>query len=439
MKGELHFDAVVIGAGSAGLTAATRLAEGGARVCVLAKGIGSTHLAPGTVDVLGYAPDLVEEPARALSELVAAHPDHPYALMGVESVAPALQWFAGRIADGPQPGYRYVGDLEHNHLLPTAVGVLRPSALVPETMAEGDMRRREPVCIVGTSVLRDFHAALCAANLEAAGIAARAVDVELALDRVDANALGLARRFDDPDFRAAFAAQVTPLLSGDERVGLPAVLGLRDPHGAWADLQRRLGRGVFEIPTLPPSVPGMRAFEALRTALSAAGGRLILGSEVLGAERDGARVSAVRAHAAGHDVTYHARWFVLATGGFASGAIALGSDWITRETTLDLPVRGAPAPGEQRFVGNYLAEQPMARVGVAVDGTLRAEGTENVLVAGASLPGAIPWREGSGEGIALASGHRAAEVVLAEDSAMGLERPEADRLTQDAGLDAPRR
>jgi len=410
----LHFDTVVIGAGTAGLTAATRLAEGGARVCVLAKGIGSTHLAPGTVDVLGYAPDRVEEPARALSELVAARPDHPYALMGVESVAPALQWFAGRIADGPQPGYRYVGDLERNHLLPTAVGVLRPSALVPETMAEGDMRTREPVCIVGTRSLRDFHASLCAANLETAGIAARAIEVELELDRADVNSLGLARRFDDPEFRAAFAAQLAPHLHGDERVGLPAVLGVRDPHGAWADLQRRLGRGIFEIGTLPPSVPGMRAFEALRTALRSAGGRLILGAEVIGAEREGGRISAVRAHAAGHDVRYHARWFVLATGGFASGAIALGSDWITRETVLGLPLRGAPAPGDPRFVGEYLAEQPMARVGVAVDGALRAEGAENVLVAGASLPGAVPWQEGSGEGIALSSGHRAAEVVLAE-------------------------
>jgi glycerol-3-phosphate dehydrogenase subunit B len=387
-------------------------------VCVLAKGIGSTHLAPGTVDVLGYAPDRVEDPARALSELAAARPDHPYALMGVESVAPALQWFGQCIDRGPQPGYRYVGDLESNHLLPTAVGVLRPSALVPETMAEGDMRTREPVCIVGTRVLRDFHATLCAANLETAGIAARAIEVDLSLDRADANALGLARRFDDPDFRAAFAAQVTPLLHGDERVGLPAVLGLRDPHGAWADLQRRLGRGVFEIPTLPPSVPGMRAFEALRTALRSAGGRLILGSEVVGAERDGARVSAVRAHAAGHDIRYHARWFVLATGGFASGAIALGSDWVTRETVLGLTLRGAPEPGERRFAGEYLADQPMARVGVAVDGALHAEGVENVLVAGASLPGAVPWQEGSGEGIALSSGYRAAEVVLAEDSAM---------------------
>src|SRR3954469_7166104 len=112
MSPSLTYDVVVGGAGVAGLTAATRLAEGGARVCVLAKGIGSTHLAPGTVDVLGYAPDLVEEPARALSELVAARPDHPYALVGVESVAPALHWFSERVAEGPQPGYRYVGDLE---------------------------------------------------------------------------------------------------------------------------------------------------------------------------------------------------------------------------------------------------------------------------------------------------------------------------------------
>jgi glycerol-3-phosphate dehydrogenase subunit B len=65
-------------------------------------------------------------------------------------------------------------------------------------------------------------------------------------------------------------------------------------------------------------------------------------------------------------------------------------------------------------VGRYFDEQPMARVGVAVDGDLRSEGADNVVVAGAALPGAIPWREGSGEGIALASGYRAAQVVGAQ-------------------------
>jgi glycerol-3-phosphate dehydrogenase subunit B len=417
MKSELHFDAVVIGAGTAGLVAGTRLAEGGARVCVLAKGVGSTHLAPGTVDVLGYGPERVEDPGHAVGELIAARPDHPYALIGAEAIGESLAWFADRVAEGPLPGYRYLGGLERNHLLPTAVGVVRPSTLVPETMAGGDLRSGEALCIVGSRVLRDFHAALCAANLGKAGFDARSVEVAFEADRADQNSLGLARRFDDAAWRAAFAAQLGPLLKPGERVGLPAVLGLTDPHGVWSDLEQRLGRHVFEIPTLPPSVPGIRLFELLRAALRRNGGRLVLGSEVVGAERADGRLVAVRGHASGRDVRYIAPSFVLATGGFASGAIELGSDWVTRETALGLPLRGEPARGEPRFVNEYLAEQPMARVGVAVDAQLRAEGAENVAVAGAALPGAVPWRELSGEGIAVSSGYRAASTLLSTATA----------------------
>jgi glycerol-3-phosphate dehydrogenase subunit B len=418
VRNELHFDVVVIGAGTAGLVAGACLAEGGARVCVLAKGVGSTHLAPGTVDVLGYAPERVESPGEALAEFAAARPDHPYALVGPSVVGEALEWFSGRVSSGPFEGYRYLGGLDRNVLLPTAVGALRPSGVVPSTMAGGDVGASPGrVCVVGTRVLRDFHASLCAANLSAQGVEARAVQVELEVDRADVNSLGLARRFDDPAWRAEFAARVALMLRDDDRVGLPAVLGLADPHAAWSDLEHRLGRPVFEIPTLPPSVPGMRLFEILRSALRAAGGRLVLGSEVVGAERSGSRVSAVSGRAAGRDVRYVAPWFVLAAGGFASGAIALDSAWQTTESILGLPLRGVPGPDEPRFVAAYLDEQPMARVGVAVDADLRAEGAENVLVAGAALPGAVPWREGCGEGVALASGVRAAQVVLADADA----------------------
>jgi glycerol-3-phosphate dehydrogenase subunit B len=412
VKRELHFDAVVIGAGTAGLTAAARLAEAGAQVCVLTKGVGSTHLAPGTVDVLGYGPERVASPAQAWEEFVRGRPEHPYAFIGAERMSEALRWFGARAAAGPLPGYRYEGGLDRNQLLPTAVGVLRPSALVPETMAAGDgAGGLGRVCVVGVRALRDFYPALCAANLRRAGIEARSVELGLELDRVDQNALGLARRFDDPAWRAAFCAELALHLRGEERVGLPAMLGAVDPHDAWSDLQQRLGRRVFEIPTLPPSVPGMRLFEILRAALRGAGGRLMLGSEVVGAERSGARITAVRALAAGGERRYLADWFVLATGGFASGAIELDSRWQTHERVLGLPLRGVPAAGEPRFVGTYLDEQPMARVGVAVDASLRAEGTDNALVVGAALPGAAPWREGSGEGIALSSGVLAAEVV----------------------------
>lgn len=417
MTPELHYDAVVIGAGTAGLLAGARLAQNGARVCVVAKGVGSTHLAAGTIDVLGYAPDRVASPSAAMPEFVAAHPDHPYATLGADTVTEAVNWFRACVESGPLPGYRYVGDLDDNHLLPSAVGALRPSALVPESMAAGHAGLAEPVCVVGSRALRDFHPALCAANLARAGIAARGIEIEIEASRADENAVGLARRFDDPPWRAGFAARLALKLRPDERVGLPAMLGARDPHGVWTDLEQRLGRRVFEIPTLPPSVPGMRLFEILRSALRRAGGRLVLGAEVVGHERSGRFITAVATGAAGHHVRYAAPWFVLAAGGFASGAIELDSSWITHERVLGLPLRGVPAPGEPRFVADYLAEQPMARVGVAVDAGLRAEGADNVLVAGAALPGAAAWREGSGEGIAIASGYHAAQTILSQSGA----------------------
>jgi glycerol-3-phosphate dehydrogenase subunit B len=57
---------------------------------------------------------------------------------------------------------------------------------------------------------------------------------------------------------------------------------------------------------------------------------------------------------------------------------------------------------------------------VAVDDRLRPVDSggepvfENVLVAGATLAGAEPWKEKSGDGLSLSTGHMAAELVLAE-------------------------
>jgi glycerol-3-phosphate dehydrogenase subunit B len=408
----LRYDAVVIGAGVAGLTAATRLAEGGATVCVVATGVGSTHLAPATIDVLGYDPERVDGAGAALEGFIAAHPLHPYALTGTEPIAAALDWFRGRVEAHAPSGYRYLGGLDRNFLLPSAVGVARPSALVPETMAAGELRERSSLCFVGLPVLRDFHVRLCAANVARLGIEARGIELDIDVGgRPEANAVGLAKRFDDPGFRAAFATELAPLVR-EQRIGLPAVLGLRDAHGAWSDLEQRLERPVFEIPTLPPSAPGIRMFNALRASLQAAGGRLVMGSRVVGAERSGGRVVALRAQASGHEVVYEASWVVLATGGFGSGGIAMDSHWRTREAVFDLPLRYAPEAGRPRFDPTYLAHQPLARAGVSVDRSLRPPGYENLLVAGAALGGAEPWRQGCGEGISLASGYRAAELLL---------------------------
>jgi len=421
-----HHDVIVVGTGLAGLTAAVRLAEGGARVLVLAKGVGATHLGAGTVDVLGYAPERVERPAEALAALIDERPEHPYALVGAGGVTAAVDWFKARIAAGPLGPYQYVGGVDENLLLPTAVGVARPSAVVPETMAGGDLRAEAAICVVGFRALKDFHPTLAADTLGRQGVSARGLELDLAPEgRADANALAFARAFDDPAFRAEVSGQLLRRLGVEERAAFPAMLGHADPHRVWSELEERLGRPVFEVPTLPPSVPGMRVHASLRGELRRNGGRVILNTVVTGAEQSSGRVTELRTRVGLREERRGADWVVLATGGIASGGIELDSRWRARETALDLPVAGVPEAGEERFRPGYFDDHPMGRAGVAVDAELRpvdARGErlyENVLVAGASLAGAEPWREKSGDGLSLSTGYRAAELVLGASEPAG--------------------
>ncbi len=76
-------DVLVIGAGPAGLLAAWMARRRGAQVSVLAAGIGTTHIMPGWLGVL----DTAEPLGAGLERWIAMHPEHPYALAGVDAIA----------------------------------------------------------------------------------------------------------------------------------------------------------------------------------------------------------------------------------------------------------------------------------------------------------------------------------------------------------------
>src|SRR5207247_6767397 len=124
-----------------------------------ATGVGSTHLAPATIDVLGFDPGPVARPAEALPAFTAANPEHPYARLRPGRVAASVEWFKERL-----PAIGYQGGLEENFLLPTAVGAVKPSALVPETMAAGDLRAGGRCVFVGLG-LKDVYPARLADTL----------------------------------------------------------------------------------------------------------------------------------------------------------------------------------------------------------------------------------------------------------------------------------
>ncbi len=415
--------ALVIGAGLAGLTAGLRLAQGGWRVRLLAKGVGGTHLGGGTIDVLGYAPQLVEHPWQALPAFLAAQPQHPYARAGLPALSAAAEWFLSTTAS---LGLAYTGSIKENYLLPTAVGAAKPAALVPASMAAGELRAGGKFLFVGFSNLRDFYPTLLADNLARARLPGRpaihtralVVDAPGLLNEADMPATDFARAFDKPDFRAALAQGLRPKLQPGERIGFPALLGLDRPAEAWQDLQAQLGAPVFEIPTLPPSIPGMRLFEKLKEALAAAGARIQIGFPVIEARLDGSRCLEVVTAGAARSYRWPAQHFVLASGGIASGGILTEADGAVRESIFNLPLAGLPAPATARFRPGYFEPQPLSQIGVEVDSDLRPVNgagqvvIENLRAAGATLAHAEPWREKSGDGISLVTGYRAAQALL---------------------------
>jgi glycerol-3-phosphate dehydrogenase subunit B len=416
----VSYDTVVVGAGLAGLTAALRLAEQGQRVLVVARGVGATHLAPATVDVLGYAGDQrVESPAASLPTLLASSREHPYRLVSDAQLRAALEWFRGHCA-----GLGYDGSLDENLLLPTALGVAKPSTLVPRTMSHGDLRTGGRYVFVGFQGFKDFYPSLIADNIMRAHlpvpVTARALDLEPPAGRTgDLSGRVLAERFDTHQLGDWLVEALREKLDPDERVGVPAVLGLRNADATWQRLEGRLERRVFEIPTLPPSIPGIRLFNELTAQLRAAGSRIVLGARVVGARTSARRIDAVEVASGAGTTLYPAQSVVLASGGFASGGLELDSYGATRETVFDLPLTGVQGADRIRFLPNYFDTQPLSTAGVSVDGSLRpvdAKGGHvyaNLHAAGAILAGAIPWQEKSGTGISVATGYAAAQAISA--------------------------
>jgi glycerol-3-phosphate dehydrogenase subunit B len=194
------------------------------------------------------------------------------------------------------------------------------------------------------------------------------------------------------------------------------VLGLRQGHKAWADMERRTGLRLVEAAIPPPSLPGLRLFNAYRQRLTGLGARWQFGFPAIGVERRGDRITAVRCEGASREITVECEDLVLATGGVAGRGIEAKRDGSMVEVVAGLPVAGMP--DRTGFVGDrFLGEHPIGAAGVRVDGELRpVDGSGSPLYANLRCVGGLlsdhdPTSEGSREGVALASASRVAELL----------------------------
>ena len=457
-------DLLVIGAGLTGLFAAYTAARAGLRVRVIAHGAGATHWHAGTIDLLGYVPQkekAVANWAQALPELPSAH---PYRLLGVEKIATALDEFQRLTAAAGLPYVRANADMKRpasnaleegilqrsdpneradnvnlgrNCQLISPVGAARPIYLAPTAQHAGNLEDDRPLAIVGLTGMPDFYPELIAANLQRQGHLARSVSLPLIqlTKRRDHSPVQLARLLDQPAAQELLTEMVIDATAAGERVGLPAVLGLnahlplltkiqeelvgRDPKTSKSYESQGSGLSVFEIPTLPPSVPGLRLDAALRAQLDCLGVRVEIGMEVCAFYTTGRRIEWIETETGSRPLRHRALNYLLATGGILGGGIFAHRCGRVEETVFDLPLT-APQTRPQWLRPLFLDRRghPIFQSGVSVNDHFRpldhagAPIYDNLWAAGAILAHTDPIRERSREGIAITTAYAAANAVI---------------------------
>ena len=422
-------DLLIVGAGLSGLMAAYTAAQAGLQVRIVNKGLGSMHWNAGTVDLLGYIPgaeeEAVQRPLEALVTLPQKYSDHPYSLLEMKYVPSALHTFVALTEKLDIP---YIGadDNEENLLLHSPVGVPRPTYLTPKAQLAGNLRQNAPMLIIGFEGMLDFYPLLIAENLTKFGYQARAetLPMELLTNRRDANTVQLAHELDDINRRTKLGRQLHGLVRANERIGLPAILGMDAHAEVMADIEKLSGAPVFEIPTLPPSVPGIRLFRALQDGLKSMGVRIETAMEVSGSQKTTSQngtsewLAWLESKTTTRPLKHRAENFLLATGGILGGGFNSDADGRVWEVVLNLPLT-MPQDRSKWFDSSFLSPggHPVYTGGVRVNRDFQpvaSDGTvlyENLWVAGNMLSGADPILERSLEGIAILTGMAAGQAI----------------------------
>ena len=415
-----HFttELAVIGSGMAGFAASIFAINRGI-VSTQVGNTGAVAYTTGYLDLLGKLDGdkgVVSDPWLALQTLRDSAPEHPLSGVSEADIRQAFTEFTTFLGEF---GVSYNPPGTHNITALSPIGTGKPTLCVPATMAAGPQALADNTACVIVDIrgLKGFSGAEMLTNLRERWPALSTQRIsfpDMAHGEVYPEVM--ARALEVPATRARLADLLKGLAGSARVIGLPAILGMHNPDQVHADLERLTGLQIFEVPTMPPSVAGLRLRELFEQALPSKGATLIPQQKVnaLTFADEGATLALKDGFG---EIRVHAQAVILATGRLLSGGLHAYPSGI-RETLLDLPVT-QPASRTDWYRARYTDPRghPINRAGIEVDAhghPLASDGrmvNERLFAAGSLLAHHDWIRSRSGAGVALATAYRAVSGV----------------------------
>ncbi len=386
-----EYDVVIIGAGMAGLSAGSYLASRGLSVALVTTGEPTACLSTGCIDVCkGPSP---------LSGIASLPETHPLHAVSAETLRAALDAFSAILE---KSGLPYGGDLSANRRVLTAIGTYKTTCLVPETMLASCQNEHDPIHVVTFAGLKDFYPTY---------IATRQAASFSTYDAGVSTTMGIAARFEQEDFLEAFLIWLSNQNIRENKIAFPAVLGLESVSRIFNALEKSISRPVFEIPTLPPSMPGRRLFSAMKNAFRAAGGEIYWSWPVTGVEKTASLIEAVYTQSSGRPNSLNARAFILASGSFVGGGLYATRDAFV-EKVFGLPVYMSASRAGWFEDDYFSSDHAVSAAGIEVGSDFRPSLSplSNVFACGGILAHAQILKYGCGHGLSISTGYAAAKA-----------------------------
>ena len=226
----------------------------------------------------------------------------------------------------------------------------------------------------------------------------------------------MARSLELQSTRETLAATLKPHLKGVSAIGLPGILGINRSGIVLKEMEALLGVPLFEIPSMPPTIPGLRLKEAFDNHLPAKGVKLFSENRVLQASWSPDGPFALQVGRQQPELEILSQVVVLATGRFIGGGLQASRKGI-RETLFDLPVHSPTRRSNWHHSGFLdLRGHPLNSCGLQADHTLRPLDSsgkpahERLYAAGSILANQDWIRMKCGAGLALSTALAAVEA-----------------------------